>query len=663
MKVLFKKLKRTKLSIRLIYYFVLILFLVSYIFFVRSLLLLNGVENTIRIVVMIVLGTFLLLYWFIDLLLLLVKRYKTVVVLSTICMLISCVCIIGSLYINRAYSLLGKITEDKLTTYTSDLILMSGTEFKNESSFKVGIINNESDIEGNVLAYELIDKEKIKNVTINKYDTYFEMLELLYNGELNGVFVGDGYVDTYSTYEQYENIATDTKVQFSYSKKMEAKEIIENNHSNVTEPFSILLIGVDSEKSSLNFNSGFNSDTLMMVTFNPKTLSATVFSIPRDTYVPICNKGISSKINSASAYGGACVVKTVENLTGIPIDFYAMINFQGVVDLVDALGGVTVDVQTPDFTKQYGGQVCEQNSKRQFGNQIICMNPGVQKLNGEQALAYSRCRHLYTLSDFARIQHQQDVVEAMANQMKSMKSVNEFYAVLEAISNNMVTNMNTSNLLSLYNVFKTAVIDGANGSMINIQKTYLTGYNLYMIVPNISRSMSVYTYQYYESSLNEIKDALNVTLGKKEPKWIKTFDYSINETYETTVIGKSYMSTSKNEALPNFVGKSITEAKEWCNARNIKVTTVEVHEGDSLYNADYPVGTVVTQSELSGTLTSIISNMVFGVNSEAKTSTTSSSSSSTKHTSSSSSASKETTEKTTETTAPASPTPAEDETN
>ncbi|MBQ7240617.1 MAG: LCP family protein [Bacilli bacterium] len=645
MKVFFRKLKRTKLSVRLIYYFVFLLFLVSYILFTKSLLLLNGIENVIRIIVIIFLGTLLLIYWFLDLLLLLCKKYKTVIILSVICMLISCVCIIGSLYINKAYSLLDKITEGEFTTYTSDLVLMSGTEFKNESSFKVGIINNDTDIEGNILAYELINKENIKNISITKYDTYFEMLELLYSGDLNGIFIGDGYVDTYSTYEQYESIAEQTKIQFQYSKKMETKEVIENNHSNVTEPFTMLLIGVDSEKSTLNFNSGFNSDTLMLVTFNPKTLSATVFSIPRDTYVPICNKGISSKINSASAYGGACVVKTVENLTGIPIDFYSMINFQGVVDLVDALGGVTVEVQEPDFKKPYNGQVCEQNSKRQFGNQIICMNPGLQTLNGEQALAYSRCRHLYNLSDFARIQHQQDVVEAMANQMKSMKSVNDFYAVLEAISNNMVTNMSTAQLLSLYNVFKVAVIDGNNGSMINIQKTFLTGYNLNMIVTNISRTMPVYTYQYYESSLNEIKDALNITLGKKKPTWIKTFDYSINETYEPTVIGKSYLSTSKNEALPNFVGKTITEAKEWCAARNITVTTVEVSEGNPAYNSEYPTGTVVTQSALKGTLTSTLTNIVLGVNAEKKTSASSSSSSSssrTKETSTSSSTSETT---------------------
>ena len=625
MKVFFKKLRRTSLSVRLIYYFVFLLFLVSYIFIVRSLLSLTSIETTIRIIVIIVLGTLLLFYWFLNLLFLLTKHNKTVIVTSVIAMLISCISIVGGLYINKAMNLISNITEDETTVYTTDLVLLKNTEFQNSSGFEVGIIDNESDVEGNKLPYELIKKEGIDKITVNKYDTYFEMLELLYNGTLDGIFVGDNYVETYSTYEQYEKIEEETKVQFTYSKEMKTTSVIEKTNVKVTEPFTILLIGVDSEKSTLNFNAGFNSDTLMLVSFNPKTLSATVFSIPRDTYVPICNKGFSSKINSASAYGGSCVVKTVENLTGINIDFYAMINFEGVVELVDALGGITVDVQKPDSNK-YNGQVCEQNSKRQFGGNTVCMNPGVQKLNGEQALAYSRCRHLYTLSDFARIAHQQDVVQAMANELKEMKSVNDFYAVLEAVSKNMVTNMSTASMLNLYNVFKAALIDANNGSMINVQKTYLTGYNLTMIVPNISRTFSVYTYQYYESSLNEITDALKVTLELKKPTTIKTFSFSANKTYEQMVIGKSYSSTSKNEALPNFVGKTLDYAKEWCQARGITVTTVDVLPTDSAYNSTYGDGYVVTQSVLKGTLASNVKSIILGVNKASSTKSTTTSS-------------------------------------
>jgi LCP family protein required for cell wall assembly len=549
-----------------------------------------------------------------------------------------------------------KLMNHETVTYTVNLIAMKNNNV--DASSILGIVKASSDnTEGGTLAKELIDK-KYKNYDSLEYDDYEPMINALYKGEIDAAFVPGNYKSIFGKDDMFPNIAEETKVVDEYSKDMKNEDnelLLHSSSKDLTEPFTMLVMGVDSDRDGLTANQAFNGDTLIMITFNPSTLTATMFSIPRDMYVPIaCNGNRYNKINSSAAYGSSCVIKTVEQLTGIKIDYYLKMNFKGVVDLVNAVGGVDVNVEEPDFaypghTKQ---EVCEQDSKRRLGADLVCMNVGPQTLNGEQALAYSRCRHLYTLSDFARIQHQQDVVEAMANQMKSMKSVNDFYAVLEAISNNMVTNMSTAQLLSLYNVFKVAVIDGNNGSMINIQKTYLTGYNLNMIVSNISRTMPVYTYQYYESSLNEIKDALNVTLEKKKPTWTKTFDYSINETYEPVVIGKSYLSTSKNEALPNFVGKTLTEAKEWCEARNIKVTTVEVTESNSLYNKDYPNGTVITQSELKGTLTSTINNIIFGVNTESKTTTSSSSSSSKKNEVSSSSSSSSTSKATSPTQVP-----------
>ena len=150
MKVFFKKLRRTSLSVRLIYYFVFLLFLVSYIFIVRSLLSLTSIETTIRIIVIIVLGTLLLFYWFLNLLFLLTKHNKTVIVTSVIAMLISCISIVGGLYINKAMKLISNITEDETTVYTTDLVLLKNTEFQNSSGFEVGIIDNESDVEGNI---------------------------------------------------------------------------------------------------------------------------------------------------------------------------------------------------------------------------------------------------------------------------------------------------------------------------------------------------------------------------------------------------------------------------------------------------------------------------------------------------------------------------------
>ena len=125
---------------------------------------------------------------------------------------------------------------------------------------------------------------------------------------------------------------------------------------------------------------------LMVITFNPKTLTSTMLSIPRDSYVPIaCFSGQrKNKITHAAWQGESCMQKTIENFLDIDIDYYVKINFKGVVKLVDTLGGVEVDVPY---------NLCEQNSNRQWGANTVYIEEGRQVLNGEQALAFARNRH------------------------------------------------------------------------------------------------------------------------------------------------------------------------------------------------------------------------------------------------------------------------------
>ena len=591
MKAFLKKFRKTKLSVRLIYLFVLLVFIVSYALIFRSLVLLDNIETQLRIIALCVLGIILFIYAFFDLLALMTKKHKTVIITSFIVMIISALCIVGSLAINRVYDTLSKMN-NKTILYTTNMILMKDTKFVNDSSFKVGIVDNETDVEGNILPYECIKKEKLK-VSVEKYSSTFELLEKLYNGELNGIFITSNYSITYSGYEQYANIQDDVKVQFTYSKEMENKEYIESNAS-VEEPFTLLLMGVDSTSSVLNANAGFNGDTLMIITFNPKTLNATVFSIPRDTYVPIACINSSSKINSSAAYGTQCVIDTVQNLVDIKIDYYVKVNFKGVVDLVNALDGI--DVTVPD-----GIKFCEQDSHRSMQpKDLQCIQSGFQHMNGEQALAFARHRHTLPAGDFQRVQHQQLVVEAIANSAKGLSSIDDFYKVLDAISANMNTNMSTSQILNLYNVGKNVITSSNKGSMINIQKTYLTGYDLTMFVKNLGSN--VYTFQYYEQSLEEIKKALKETLEIEKPEIIKTFNFSINDKYEVPIIGKKYYAVKRNETIPNFVGQSLDYVKTWCNARSISVNV----NGSSS-------GTVTYQSVRKGELTSGVSSITVTV--------------------------------------------------
>ena len=108
----------------------------------------------------------------------------------------------------------------------------------------------------------------------------------------------------------------------------------------------MLLMGIDSTEEGLDKNAVANGDSLMLVTFNPKTLNATMLSIPRDSYVPIsCFVGkYENKITHAAWHGTDCMMQTIEDYFGITIDYYAKVNFKGLVHLVDAVGGIDVEV-------------------------------------------------------------------------------------------------------------------------------------------------------------------------------------------------------------------------------------------------------------------------------------------------------------------------------
>ncbi len=524
MKVFLKKFKNLKFIFKFIYILITFLFSFSTIYFINSLLLLKGIENGIRIGIMILFLIFLFLYILVSLLLLFTKKNKTFIFSSLFVVIICCAMIFLSSFIHKAYSSLEKMNEDSVT-YSTSLITLKGKSLNSESI--IGIIDNEDDVEGYILANKLIKEKKVKYKELRKYNNYLDMLMDLYDGVSDGVLIGSNYVSTYSSYEVFSNIesATEEVMYLTESKKIN----VNKTQKKVTEPFTVLLLGVDSETNGLKSNASFNGDTMMLISFNPATLNATVFSIPRDTYVPIsCYGNSKSKINASAAGGTDCVIKTVQNLTDINIDYYVKINFKGVVDLVEALEGIDVDVPV---------EFCEQDSNRNFANQI-CLKKGVQTLNGEAALALARHRKTLLLGDFQRVQHQQLVVEGIIQKAKNIRSVNDFYDVLNAISNNIETNMATETLLDFYNVGKNILMNN-NIDNLNIEKTYLMGSDSHVYIPSLNSN--VYIFEYSTESLKEITDEMKVTLGIKEAEVEKSFTYSVNENYETPVIGKKYL--------------------------------------------------------------------------------------------------------------------------
>lgn len=615
MNKMIKKLKRSNKALRLIYYLTNITYLIGLILFIKSILSLTGVETLLRIVVIVLFILYLLFYSFCNLLNLLQRKYKGLIITTLISILLTVIFFVGSYYINYIYKNLDGMQENEKIIYTTYLITLKDSSFNEES--KIGIINKTIDNDNHELSTKLYKNKKLDNDT-TEYNDYIKMIGDLYNGNIEAIFVPGNYVTLFKNENGFENIASDTKVIYEYSEKMQNEDLNLVSNKDFNEPLTFLFLGVDSEGDGLNANAAFNGDTLMLMSFNPKTLDAILLSIPRDTYVPIaCNHNNYAKINSSAAYGTSCVISTINNLLGINIDYYVKINFKGVVDLVEAVGGVEVDVEAPSYmADKYGGKVCEQNSDRKFGDKLVCMNPGMQTLNGEQALAYARCRHMYIGSDLDRVKHQQQVVEALANKAMHFSSIKEFQNILNAVSKNVATNMDTDTILSGYNVAKNVLGNKLSGKdSINIEKATLETYSLNVYVPSQGRNTSAQGY--YKDSLLDIQKSFNVILGKEKKELIKTFNFSVNETYEKSAPGKGKRTGASGELLPSFVGKTVSEVESFGNSHNIKINVRYVDSGSEYYNSDVAVGLVGNQSVHKDVLLSSVSEItIYVVNSK-----------------------------------------------
>ena len=618
MKRLRRKLKKTNRFARYLFYIIIIGYIISYCFFVKSIVSLKGIETLIRYLLLIIMLCYFFIYLYYSLIKLLKKKYGSFYLLSLLSIIFIIIFSCSSYLIGFLFNKLDDFKEKDMVTYTSYLVTMKETALTNAS--KLAIIEDENDIEGYILANEMIEKYDLKQDVIY-YDNYLSMLYDLYSNKIDGVFISGNYRTLYSSEEEFSQIDSETKIVHKISKEYENADKNLVSNKVLTEPFTALIMGVDSEKNGLNANASFNGDTLILATFNPKTYNVTLLSIPRDTYVPIaCKKGKYAKINSSAAYGTQCVIDTIEDFIDVTIDYYIKINFKGVVDLVDALGGVEVNVEKPDYKFNHGnnckGMVCEQDSTRRWGKYTIYINPGWQKLNGEQALAYARCRGLYVESDLARNRHQQEIITAMAQKLLDINSYNAFKKVLDTISKNISTNISTDQILTGYEVMKGMISNVMqDGGFVNIQKSYLETYPMSVYIASSNRNTSALGY--YESSIEDIIKQMKMNLEIEKPEYIKTFDYDINTLYESYVAGAGLRSGSTNDVFQNFIGKSKEDASVYCKNNDLECTFVYVDENSEYFNSKVDKDLIAYQNPKQNTLLREVGKVTFYLNDEA----------------------------------------------
>lgn len=193
------------------------------------------------------------------------------------------------------------------------------------------------------------------------------------------------------------------------------------------EPFSVLLLGVDERENDVG-----RSDTMIVLTINPAQKTVKMLSIPRDTRVEIVGNNTTEKINHAYARGGIQMsIDTVEELLNIPIDYYVSVNMEGFLDLIDTLNGIEVvndmELEVNDYY----------------------FPEGEVKLNGDEALVFSRIRYEDPRGDFGRQVRQRLLIEALMNEAKDPTILLKVPDILEVLGNNVRMNFTMSEIMAM----------------------------------------------------------------------------------------------------------------------------------------------------------------------------------------------------------------------
>ena len=307
--------------------------------------------------------------------------------------------------------------------------------------------------------------------------------------------------------------------------------------SEISERVNIMLMGVDEREEDVG-----RSDTLMVVSVDSNDDTASLLSIPRDTRVQIKRHGYD-KINAAYAYGGEELSKsTLESFLGIDINHYVIVNTTSFAKMIDAIGGVDIDVEKRMFYED----PWDDN-----GGLVIDLKPGMQHMNGDTAITYVRYRD--EEGDAGRVRRQQMFMRACLDKLSSPTIVMKLPEIIKEARNAVRTDLSVTEMIELAQTLKTADenSDGVKTGIVPGRWTYINGVSY--LVPNIERLEEVVTenlgidsdkidehfekiaYEYEDSVpyyVSEFSDEYDDNVNKDKDR--KLIDYLAERHFELT---------------------------------------------------------------------------------------------------------------------------------
>lgn len=330
-------------------------------------------------------------------------------------------------------------------------------------------------------------KEGLGQVKTKSYDTPTALADALYNREVDAVILGKGMVSTLKQTDGYKDFTSRTREIYTYDVTHESDPIAPNTNIS-RQPFVVYCSGTDERISDTLLNT--RSDANILAVVNPSTHKILLVNIPRDYYLPLPFNGEMDKLTHFSVYSDKGMDEPIEalnTLLGVKADYYARVNFSGLMDIVDALGGI--DVTSPvDFTT-VAMEMPNENGDGGYHDESFTFIEGVNHLNGREALAFSRERSAFAQGDVQRGRNQMAVLQAIIDKATSPAILSGYQDVLKAVSDSVLTNMPQQDILKLVKLqledkvdwdISTYTLSGTT----DMQDCFTTGFPLSVLVPD-----------------------------------------------------------------------------------------------------------------------------------------------------------------------------------
>lgn len=555
----------------------------------------------------------------IDILLFYGMKFKDIVSRTVIIVLSVLMIIVGfggSYYVSKVNKAVDNAIEntgtDQYETINGSFVYYSenGTvkykdldSLKSASNLKVGVVFDDGI--GVATAAQMLMEENGIDATVTTYSSSEELLgNLLGNGtdDIDVAVFPSSYrqrwlADEEVDYAQYLDHVYDF---YKFEDKVKTGENKNANKNLYTEPFNILLIGFAPEDEAMT--TGL-ADSIIVATVNPQTFTVSLTSIARDTYTKLACAPNSErqKINAARAYSRQCLMDTVGELLGIDIDYYMEINFLGVVEIVDAIGGIVVDNPVTFVGQTASGIRGEFTVYVPAGENVYC--------DGEMALAFARERKHMPNGDFDRQQHQQQVIARITEKLLAMNDVNQALKVMEAAGKNFTTNLSLNQLTGIFNyiINHKNTIGIPTYNMIDIQNMRITGYDSWYY--SYIMRLPQWIYRLYNGSIQEAKDRINDVMNVYDVNTIKQDSYMkffIEYPYERGNLYSEYFNEEQVHekmpaSYPKFIGKDLATAMSLAQAQGISLDIKYIEPGSEGYNESLD-GQVIDQYPRQGAL-------------------------------------------------------------